>query len=217
MSNPNISTSARRREVINTINTFYAQPVARVSFELITTVVVILFFAVFAIRPTLLTMSDLIKEIDDKRKLDTALTQKVAALSTGQSEYLTLSPRLPILDTALPAEANLTLALKIIEKIASEKRLAITSLIVPKFSDEQLQTESGSPQANVSRKNLNISLSVAGDYVTIREYIADLQNLQRVVIVESVSFTVGEADLGRNLQSTINLNLPYYSLTGEGL
>jgi hypothetical protein len=57
----------QRQKLIRNLNAFYQKPVAKVSLELFLSVGTIIFFAMFAIRPTLLTMSDLVKEIEDKR------------------------------------------------------------------------------------------------------------------------------------------------------
>ena len=50
----------------------------------------------FSIRPTLLTMSDLIKEIQDKENLDKQLSQKIASLSTVQPLYLRLQDQISL-------------------------------------------------------------------------------------------------------------------------
>jgi len=86
-----------KQQLIRILDRFYHNPVAMVSFELFLSIAAILFFAVFAIRPTLLTMSDLIKEIEDKRKLDSQMEQKVAALSSAQESFLAVQDRIAVL------------------------------------------------------------------------------------------------------------------------
>ena len=63
-----------RQQLTTTLLSFYHRPVAQVSLELFLSVATVVFFAVFAIRPTLVTMSNLIKELEDKRQLDQQLT-----------------------------------------------------------------------------------------------------------------------------------------------
>lgn len=195
----------RRKELEATLLKFYSQPSARVSLELFITIIVIMFFAVFAIRPTLLTMSDLIKEIEDKRALDQALTEKVAALSTGQTEYLNFQPKIGTLEKALPSDPRLIDSLKLIEKIASDRRLAIVSIGIP----EPPQISTASAEVMPERQNLNFAVTVAGDYVTIREFVNDLQNAKRIMIVESIIFRIDETD-GEILKAQITINMPYY-------
>ncbi len=204
-------TSERRRQLLQIINRFYEQPVARVSFELFITVAVILFFAVFAIRPTLLTMSDLIKEIQDKRALDLKMTQKVAALSTGQTTFLNLEGRLQILDQALPKEPRLVEAVKILEKIASDRQIAILGLTTRKLPQDDGPTLTEIEDVGpLARQNLNFMVTVIGDYNSIKDFVADLQNTQRVIIVDSIVFTINEEQTAKTLEATININMPFY-------
>src|SRR3989344_6028300 len=119
-----------RQQLTTTLLSFYHRPVAQVSLELFLSVATVVFFAVFAIRPTLVTMSNLIKELEDKRQLDQQLTQKIAALSTAQATFLNLQPRLVVLDEALPRQPNFLDSLKILEKVASQRRLIIASVVV---------------------------------------------------------------------------------------
>lgn len=199
----------RRRQLLTVLNQFYEQPVARTSFELLISVAVILFFAVFAIRPTLLTMSDLIKEIEDKRKLDQALNQKIAALSTAQSEYVQLEERLMILDEAIPSNPDLIDTLKILEKIASDRGLVISTLRV---SDIPTQPEDDVAFTDLERQNLLMSLTVTGDYPTIREFVEDLRQSRRTFIVESVTFSTGDEQGTKVLRANMTINSPYYGL-----
>jgi uncharacterized protein (UPF0333 family) len=60
---------------------FYQKPIARVSIELILSVLIVILFAVFAIRPTLITMAELVKEIEDKKELSEQMNLKLASLA----------------------------------------------------------------------------------------------------------------------------------------
>lgn len=203
----------KRTEIASTLNDFYAQPVARVSFELIITIVVVMFFALFAIRPTLLTMSDLIKEIDDKKALDTALDQKVAALSTGQSEYLTLLDRIASLDDALPTNPEVMEALSIIERIASDRQVAITNIGIPDLPPTlaaPVQDSITAPVAVTERKNLILRVTLASDYLTIQQFIKDLQESRRLIVVDAIEYNVNEEDADESLRATITVNMPYF-------
>lgn len=204
-----MATSDRRRQLLNVLNQFYEKPIARVSFELLVSVAVILFFAIFAIRPTLLTMSDLIKEIEDKRELDQALNQKIAALSTAQAEYLQLESRLTVLDESLPSNPDLIDILKILEKIASDRGLVISALSVSSIPAEP---EEGTSFADLERQDLLISLTITGDYPTIREFVEDLRLSRRSFVVDSVTFNTGEEQGITVLRATMTVNAPYFGV-----
>lgn len=202
-----MATSDRRRQLMTVLNQFYEKPVARISFELLVSVGAVLFFAIFAIRPTLLTMSDLIKEIEDKRRLDQALSQKIAALSTAQSEYLQLENRLVVLEEAIPSNPDLIDTLKILEKIASDRGLVISALSLNNIPAEP---DGPIPFADLEQQNLTMSVTVTGDYPTIRQFVDDLHQARRMFVVDSVTFSTGDEQGQRVLRATMTINAPYY-------
>jgi Tfp pilus assembly protein PilO len=198
-----------RKQLSTALNQFYHKPVAKVSLELFLSLGTVIFFAIFAIRPTLLTMADLIKEIEDKETLDQQLGQKVAALSTAQVEFFNLQSQLALLDEALPNQPDLIVALKIIEKIASDRQIIITNVTVSELPrEEPLPDDLKSSQ--IKRASIPITLSVTGDYPTIRQFVEDLQNSRRTFVIDSVAFSSSEERGVKRLQATLNLSLPYF-------
>ncbi|MDQ3008613.1 MAG: type 4a pilus biogenesis protein PilO [bacterium] len=199
----------RRTQLATALSQFYAKPVARVSVELLLSLLAVIFFAAFAIRPTLVTMSDLIKEIEDKRELNGRLSQKIAALSTAQSEFMTLQSRLDVLDEALPSEPRLIEALKIIEKIASDRQLAIQGLVVNELPPEEVATV---PFSQTERQQIIAALTVTGDYPSLRQFVEDVRNSQRTFIIDTVTFSTGEEIGQKTLQVTITIAIPYFGV-----
>ena len=61
------SSEVLRERTMRELQQFYQKPIAKVSAELLATLIVVIVLAFFAIRPTLLTMSQLLKDIDDRK------------------------------------------------------------------------------------------------------------------------------------------------------
>lgn len=199
----------QRKQLTTTLLQFYHQPVARVSLELFLSIGTVIFFAVFAIRPTLLTMADLIKEIEDKRALDDKLGQKVAALNSAQNEYLSLQNRLVVLDEAIPSSPQLLTALKIIEKLASDKQLVINSISIPEIPAET-PADTSNTSVKLERQMLPVTMSITGEYPVIRQFIEDLRNSRRTFVVQSISFSINENREQRHLLASITIGIPYF-------
>jgi len=193
--------------VSQNLKQFYDKPVAKVSLELFFSVVMVAFFAAFAIRPTLVTMSNLIKEIQDKETLNTNLKQKIAALSSAQGIYLASQERLSLLDEAIPSTPQFGRTLALIEKLCSDRNLTVTSLTskdVPKES---------SPSANfkaLKRISRPVTLTVSGDYPTIRQLVQDLQNTRRTLIVDNIVFSVSSSKTEKKLLASITISIVYF-------
>jgi Tfp pilus assembly protein PilO len=201
----------KRQQITKTLNEFYQKPVARVSLELFLTVGAVIFFAVFAIRPTLVTMSDLVKEIEDKKELDQKLTQKIASLSTAQTTYLEVQDRLYLLEQAYPSTPDFIFAIKIIEKIASDRNILIDSLTVPEIPKE---VDPEVPFSKLSNNSFPLSLSLTGDYNQIRLFVEDLLTYRRSFITDTVIFATSEERGQKKLRASITLSVPYF---GEGV
>ncbi|HCC84584.1 MAG TPA: hypothetical protein DEP87_02790 [Candidatus Pacebacteria bacterium] len=198
-----------RRQLLQGLSRFYDKPVAKASIELFLSIGAVLFFAIFAIRPTLITMSDLVKEIQDKRELAKKLDQKVVALSTAQSEYLKLESRLKILETAIPTNPDLIRTLKIIEKLASEQKIPISSLAI---SDVPKEISTETDFNKLERRNLNFSITVGGEFPTIRAFIAELMQSQREFMINKVTFIINDVRGLKRLDAMISISVPYYGL-----
>lgn len=198
-----------RKDLSFSLDQFYSKPIAVVSFELLLSLGLVIFLGMFAIKPTLTTMSDLIKEIEDKTELKEQLDKKIAALSTAQTVYLSLENRLPVLDQAIPSQPELIKSLKVIEKLAGENNVVIESINVSSIPNE---TPSETSSGNLKRAPLPINVSISGDYISIRTYVEALRNIRRIFVVDTVAFTIEENRGQRKLRATITLNLPYFGL-----
>lgn len=198
-----------RKQLSQSLSDFYQKPVARVSVELFLSIGAVLFFAIFAIRPTLLTMSDLIKEIEDKRQLDKQMAQKIAALSSAQSEYLKQQERIGVLDEAVPTGPDLVGLFKIIEKLASDNQLVITSMSVNDVPKDIV----GTPAFDqLERKNLEFTVGITGDYASVRNFVNQLIQVRRTILIDRVTFSVSDVRGFKRLDAVVSINAPYYGM-----
>lgn len=198
-----------RKDLDASLSTFYAKPVAIVSLELLLSLILVIFMGFFAIKPTLTTMSDLIKEIEDKKKLTQQLDQKIAALGSAQALYLSMEDRLPLLDEAIPSQPQLITSLKIIEKLATENNVVIQGLSVNTIPDENVPTASGD---QLTRVPLPTTINVTGEYLAIRAYVEALKNVRRSIVIDTVTFNIEENRGDKKLNANITVNLPYFGV-----
>lgn len=198
----------KQRDLMTALQQFYHQPVARVSIELFLSIGMILFFAVFAIRPTVLTMSDLLKEIEDKKQLDQQLSKKIAALSTAQSVYLELKDQLYVLDQALPNSPQLVSSLKVIEKAASELDLIITGMSVNEIPEEK--TVQNIELEKMERVDVPVTIALSGSYPTIRQFVERLKNYRRSFVISNLTFNTQQTRGNKELEARITVSMPYF-------
>jgi len=202
----------RQQQITTALIHFYRQPVAKVSLELFLTIGLVLFLGAFAIQPTLATMSKLVQEIEEKQEVDTKLSQKVAALSSAQTEFLSLTNQIAMLDEALPTYPDVVFDLKNIEKIASINSIIISNLSLSEFPPEQISTMSKPDFTQAQRQSLPVVLSIQGDYLSIRNFVESLRDNRRSIEVKSVVFSIKKNRGKEALSASITLDLPYFGV-----
>lgn len=203
------------QQITRALIAFYQKPIAQVSTELFFTIGAVLFFAIFAIRPTIITMSELIKEIEDKRNTSEALAKKVAALSTAQTEYFSLQEQLYLLDEVFPSSADTEYFIKIIEKIASEQKLVITSLQVKEIPLEVTDGPGVLKQEQKAPVTFELSVTFAAEYPQIQQFITEVSQLRPLATVNSVTFSRNKQsedseELSKILTSTVQLSYHFF-------
>lgn len=199
----------KRTDLILALQDFYQKPMAKVSLELVLSLTTVIFFAIFAIRPTLLTMFDLVKQIEDKTKLEQQLSQKIAALSTVQNQYLQLQDRLAVIDQAIPNDPQLVYTLTVIEKTASDLNLVIEGMNIAEIPNSRHQDEESDPNA-LERIDLPISIALSGNYLDIRQFVENLMNYRRSFVVDTIVFSTEKVRGVDQLKATVVVSAPYY-------
>lgn len=195
-----------RQRLNRAVSSFYHNPVATVSAELLVTIAFTIFLAIVAIQPTLATMAKLSAEIKEKSELNDKLDKKIAALNTAQSEYNRWEEQLALLGEAIPNSGAIITDLKVLERLASENSVVINSLALSEYPDE------ATTQVNQGKvNNIPLTLSLVGDYRSIRAYIDALLNYRRIFVVNSVIFGISRERSGTDsLNASLSINMPLY-------
>lgn len=191
----------RPRNLRQELEKFYEKPVAKVSLELILTLVTVIFFALFALRPTLGTMTELTREIEDKRKVNDELTKKLAALATAQGEYVEYSDRFEILDEAIHDRPTLETALFYLEYLVRRENISLAGLQIETFPVGRLVSDTAAaptstqaiPTTGTATSEIGvyaIQASFEGDYENILAFFRAVEEVRPLFSVEAFNFSV---------------------------
>ncbi|MFA6814339.1 MAG: type 4a pilus biogenesis protein PilO [Candidatus Pacebacteria bacterium] len=201
----------KQEQLASVLMDFYQKPVARVSIELILSILIVIFFALFAIRPTLITMADLVKEIQDKKELTQQMNLKLASLASAQEQYTLYQPQFYLLEETIPRQLDLVKSLKKLEKLAGEGQLVINVMSLTKVPKTVEEGSLSNEFSNYQRDFLEINIEVIGSYLQIREFVEKIMNLRQVIIVDQV--VVERMTESDNLSASLKVSLPYYILS----
>lgn len=164
-----------------------------VSTNVILTLFTVSFFAAFAIRPTALTISRLWREIQDKTTVRQQLENKITELGEAQTALSTLTQELGQLDRAVPAGVDFTRLVRVVEYVAVKHGVLLTS---SRFSQITLYADRSQASASAEAGQLlthPFSLTVSGSFSSLRSFIEELERLDRLITIRSITLRQARA------------------------
>ncbi|MDO8341455.1 MAG: type 4a pilus biogenesis protein PilO [Candidatus Woesebacteria bacterium] len=198
---------------LNVLRLYKNKPNFKIYLELILSLSAIVIFSIFAIRPTIITVSELNKEIKGKEETVAKLKEKINNLQTASVNLQKESSRLSLITQAVPALASPEILVKQIETLASQDGVTILRfsasdvLLVGKKEDIKKSKDFVSLSGDADE--LPFSISVTGPYQNLYSFLKSVENLRRPVKVDSFSITSSVTDLSKVLTLTITGRLPF--------
>lgn len=186
-----------RRYFVN-INQFYRQKKIRIYTGIVFSIFAVSFFIFFAIKPTLMTIAGLVKEIDDKKITTQKLEAKINALASAQSEYQNVESDLYLVDQALPKDSQVSLFIKELEALGRKSGVAIDGV---QINQVPLQEKSSSTS---DQQSLNFSVAASGSYQNLVDYLQSVSSLRRIVAIESFAIRTSKDEETNKLSLTLN-------------
>ncbi len=176
------------------LQVFYQKPSVQVSSAVLFAIGSIIFFAVFAIKPTLVTIAELQKKIADQRQVLQKAEKKASALATAQQQYYQIQSSLSTLDEAIPGDYQLQSLLLSIEALAASLNASIANLRLS-------QVEYPIPAAkSPAIGEISFNLSFTATYQDAKSVISQLNLLPRLIVIDSIS--IGQPSLTRQTQAS---------------
>jgi Tfp pilus assembly protein PilO len=187
----------RYRRYFTDLSRFYQSKKAKTYLGIILSLLTTTFFVVFAIKPTLVTITQLVRQIKDQKLVEASLEKKINSLAQAQNEYLAIESELYLLDEALPQEPQASLLLKQLETLASQKNVNIKRLKINEFELKKTGSHKSEKQP------LTFTFTAIGDYPNLKAFLSSLADLRRIVLVESFSFQ--KKGTGEKTELSLNL------------
>lgn len=174
-----------------------ADPLIRGYFSLVASFILVAFFLIFALSPTINIILSLRKKIADQRATVAALDTKIANLILAHENYNQVADLIPVLETALPSQPAPQTAIGQIMLTASPSGVAVSAM---QFRSITLLGNSTAPvpaeSSDMTPRDVSalpFSLSVSGTKDSSRLYLQKLENAWRYVRLQKLSF-VSSAD-----------------------
>ena len=185
-----------KRLFLNIAELYNQRRDVRAFLETLLTLGTIAVFAIFALRPTLLTIANLYQEIKAKEELAANLTKKSQNLVAAQTIYNQEGQRLLFLTSAMPGKPLPELFVRQLEGLVAKHNVQVLGLTFGKatlLGSEDVSTTKKIPlPANMG--GASFSLSTKGTYASISSFLSDLESLRRPIIIDTFSLNVSEVE-----------------------
>lgn len=169
--------------------------------SIVLTLIALSFLGFFAINPTVTTIIQLRKELEDNRILEKKLEQKIINLSRLQQSYKELSPRIPTVLLAVPLEPTATLLAGKIQAIAQESGVSLSRLQIYQIELVRTGLDPKKKVQEALYPSFTFSLGVEGDAASIAQFLSSVVNFDRIITLDSFSVTKDQAVPGNTILS----------------
>ncbi|MCL5438675.1 MAG: type 4a pilus biogenesis protein PilO [Patescibacteria group bacterium] len=193
----NILKNLKDAKYLKVISNTFKQEKARAFTTIAFTLIAVSVFGLFAISPTLSTISNLRRQLADNQLVDQELTEKINNLSILQQKYNVLTNDIPIVLSAIPQSPMIPILAGQIQAIAGNSGVAIKRLQVS-------QVEISESKKEPINYSFNFSVDITGTYDNIKNFLYSLSDFDRIVTIDTISLSKSssnENDLQLNLKA----------------
>ena len=164
------------------------------------TYVVAVLLLVFAIIPTVSTILEVNKEIQQKENTQKALEDKVVALSSLDDQYNNKSDQFKNLSLLFPSTGNFSLFLSNIDAVVSRNNFILNSIAFSDFDKDTYKINT------LILKPWSVRMTVSGKKVYLITLLRDLEAMPMYPVIENISFS-DEVDPNGNTRYSIMLRI----------
>lgn len=182
--------------------------------EILLSLTTIAIFAMFALRPTALTVTQLLEEIKTKEEVEAKMDKKIADLSVAQNIFRKESERIKLLNQALPDIPTPESFTRQIEGLSSKDNVELKNIAIGDvvLVGEVKKTAADAEFAPLPQgaQGISFSLSATGGYQELENFLKDLENLRRPLKVDYGIISVTQSDQNKVLSLSIRGRAPYF-------
>jgi hypothetical protein len=186
----------RFRKYYSDIVSLYQQKQSFQTFlEIFLSLTTIIAFTLLALRPTVLTISQLLTEIREKEGLVSQMDEKISALQQAQGILVQESVNLARLNTAIPDSPTPETYIRQAEGVAKANNVQILGLSAGEatfLGQTQEKRKSSEEALPGGAEGIAVSTSVSGDYPSLASFLSSLENLLRPIFVDNLSISSTE-------------------------
>jgi len=164
-------------------------------------------FGWYAIRPTIQTILALRREIVDKKALNIQMDEKINALVEAQSILEHVRPQLPVIGKSIPSNPGAVDIARQLTTLGQEVQASVSALQMGSTAILLTATGSALPSSIVKHTTIPLTLSLEGPFPTLSSFMKGLLAMQRIITIDSISFSPNKSGVPQAGINGIRLQL----------
>jgi hypothetical protein len=169
----------------------------KVYLEIFLSLATVIIFTLFALRPTLTTIAELVKEIESKKETLAVMEAKLQKISEASSIYHQKKSNIDLVKLAVPETASPDIFVRHIEGLSIKNNNLLNKLSLdkneiigtsPKAASGKKTSKSSSGSGDSLVFNVAVSNSL-NDYRLIHGFLTDMEKLRRPVEIDTVTLS----------------------------
>ena len=193
--------NTQRRRYNLDLSRYYRTPSVQVSLGVVLSFLIVAFFVAFAIRPTLLTIARLQKEIAESKKTLQTLESKVKTLNNVNRLMEKIKPIIPKIDAAIPtSEAGYGEFTLTVGTLASQSGVTLESMTIGSSVIYSKLITPFKPDKKQEVIDLPYTIKVSGNYVSCVNFLQNLFMVSRIANITSM--TISKESLGKQVSNS---------------
>jgi len=180
--------------------------------EVLLSLATISLFSLAALRPTIITITELIKEIETKKEIVEKMDKKIETLTQAQSLYDQEISRIRLLETSIPKEPYPDFLLRQLEGLLAKHANSPNSINL----NETVLLGSSKPKGLAKEgdilgiaEEIPFSINTTADYQLLYSFLYDIEKLRRPISFNSVTLNTVETSEEKGLILSIEGSTPF--------
>lgn len=204
----------RYKELFLNVSTLYKKRAdLRAFLEIVLSIVAVIIFLMFALKPTALTIISLIQQIKEEKVTISALDQKISDLRKASTLLGQNQVHISSIETAVASTPSPDIFIKQVEAISAKDGVNLIGLAVNDVilvGTPKTVRDSGDFKPLPENANeIGYTISVKGGFTNIDTFLKDLENLRVVSTIDSLTISSSVTDSGRVIVAVISGRIPY--------
>lgn len=183
--------------------------------ELFLSLATIIIFSIFALKPTILTIIELTKEIKSKEETITKMDTKIKNLNQAQKIYNQQQENIKFLNQAMPKEPSVETFAKQIESVSTSDSVNLVNFSMDRAAlvgeDTRKKSKDVLELIPEGSDAIAFSLTFNGSFSSLITLLGHLETMRRPLIIQGVTLSTSSKEEVAidNLNFTLNGQLPY--------